>query len=72
MANLKIGDTAVIKTTYGEFEYKVFKTKIIKETALEELPIQKNMEIFMLYTCYPFNSIGHVTERYVVYFERVR
>ena len=72
ISNIKIGDTATIKTTYGEYEYKVFKIKIIEETQLEELPIQKNLEILMIYTCYPFNSIGHVTQRFAVYFERVK
>ena len=31
--------------------------------------IQKEKEILMVYTCYPFNNIGYATQRYVVYAE---
>ena len=43
--------------------------KLIKETELEALPIQRNREILMIYTCYPFNNIGYTAQRYVVYAE---
>ena len=28
---------------------------------------EKDEEILMCYTCYPFNNIGYATQRYVVY-----
>ena len=59
----------IVKTSYGTYKYKVYDTKLIKETQLEELPIQKEKEILMVYTCYPFNNIGYTTQRYVVYAE---
>ena len=43
--------------------------KLIKETEVDKLPIQKDKEILMVYTCYPFNNIGYATQRYVVYAE---
>ena len=43
--------------------------KLIKETELDKLPVQKEKEILMIYTCYPFNNIGYTTQRYVVYAE---
>lgn len=60
-----------INTTYGTFKYKVFNTKIINMYDLDELYIQKDEEILMLYTCYPVNSLGDKKDRFVVYAKRV-
>ena len=70
LANLpeaKIGDKIKLETTYGNFEYEIYNTKIVKETAVNEVPVQKDEEILMIYTCWPINNIGHASERYVVY-----
>ncbi len=72
LGELKIGDKINIKTEYGEFTYKIYDTKIVKETEKEKLPIQKEKEILMLYTCYPFNNIGYATQRYVVYANKMQ
>ncbi|MBQ3409312.1 MAG: class D sortase [Clostridia bacterium] len=60
-----------IETTYGNFEYKVFQTKIVNMYNVDELPVQKDEEILMLYTCYPVTGLGHKTDRFVVYAKRV-
>jgi sortase A len=70
LANLpkaQIGDEIDVETTYGNFKYQIYNTKIVQETAVEEVPIQREKEILMIYTCYPINNIGHATQRYVVY-----
>lgn len=75
LANLpeaKIGDKINLETTYGNFEYEIYNTKIVKETAVEEVPVQKNEEVLMIYTCWPINNIGHASERYVVYAKTVK
>lgn len=75
LANLPkavIGDIITLETTYGKFNYEIYDTKIIKETAVDEVPIQKDKEILMLYTCYPINNIGHASQRYVVYASPVK
>lgn len=61
----------VIQTTYGEFKYKVYKLKIVNMYNVDELPVQKDEEILMLYTCYPVNGLGHKTDRFVVFAKRV-
>jgi len=66
-SELEIGDKIIVTTSYGEFEYVIYNYKIIHETDLEELPIQKEEEILMVYTCYPLNNIGYAYQRYVVY-----
>ncbi len=69
-SELKKGDKIIVKANYGEYQYKIYDMQIIKETETEKLPIQKDREILMVYTCYPFNNIGYATQRYVVYAER--
>lgn len=66
-SELKKGDEITVKTSYGNFTYKIYDMKLINEKDLDALPIQKDEEILMCYTCYPFNNIGYATQRYVVY-----
>ena len=66
-SELQIGDEIKVTTSYGEYTYTIYDMKLINENELEELPIQKDEEILMVYTCYPFNNIGYATQRYVVY-----
>ncbi len=66
-SELQIGNEIIVKTTYGKYKYKIYDMKLIKETEGDKLPIQKDEEILMVYTCYPFVNIGHATQRYVVF-----
>ena len=70
-SELQIGNEIIVKTTYGEFKYKIYDMQLINEREMDKLPIQKEKEILMVYTCYPFNNIGYATQRYVVYAEPV-
>lgn len=75
LANLpkaEIGDEIILETTYGNFKYEIYNTKIVNETAVNEVPVQKEKEILMIYTCYPINNIGHASQRYVVYANLVK
>lgn len=71
-SELQIGNEIKVTTTYGEYTYKIYDMQLIKETEVDKLPIQKEKEILMVYTCYPFNNIGYATQRYVVYAELVK
>ena len=68
-SELQIENEITVRTNYGQYKYKIYDMQLIKETELEKLPIQKEKEILMVYTCYPFNNIGYTTQRYVVYAE---
>ena len=68
-SELQIGDEIKITTSYGEYTYKIYDMELINETDADNLPIQRDKEILMIYTCYPFNNIGYATQRYVVYAE---
>ena len=70
-SELQIGNEIMVKTTYGEFKYKIYDMQLINEREMDKLPIQRDKEILMVYTCYPFNNIGYATQRYVVYAELV-
>ena len=72
LGELQKGNEIKITTTYGEYTYVIYDMLLIKETELDKLPIQRDKEILMLYTCYPFNNIGYATQRYVVYAELVK
>ena len=72
LGELQIGNEIKITTSYGEYTYRVYDMQLIKETELDKLPVQRDKEILMLYTCYPFNNIGYATQRYVVYAELVK
>ena len=67
LPNVNIGDLVQISTTYGEFKYTIYDKKIVKETETEKVPIQKDEEILMIYTCWPINNVTYATQRYVIY-----
>jgi len=69
LGELQKGDEIQVTATYGQFNYKVTDTKVVDETDIAALPVQHEKEILMLYTCYPFDYIGHAKQRYVVYSE---
>ncbi|MEG0873106.1 MAG: class D sortase [Clostridia bacterium] len=66
-SKIKKGDKIVVTTEYGTFNYKVYDMQVIEETQKDKLPVQKDEEILMLYTCYPFDALGYTTKRYAVY-----
>ena len=68
-SELQLGDEIKVTTSYGEYTYKIYDMQLIKETDVDKLPVQKEKEILMVYTCYPFNNIGYAKQRYVVYAE---
>ena len=71
-SELQLKDTIKITTDYGVFNYQIYDMQLINETELDKIPIQKDKEILMIYTCYPFNNIGYATQRYVVYAEPIK
>ena len=63
-----IGDEIIIKAVYGTYTYKIYDYEIIEAKALnEKLEINDNKEILMVYTCYPVDTPGYKSKRYVIY-----
>ncbi len=67
LPDVNIGDLIEITTDYGNFEYTIYDSQIVKETEVHKVPIQEESEILMIYTCWPINNVGYATERYVIY-----
>jgi len=67
LPDAKLGDIIELETSYGTFKYKIYDTQIIGEDRVDLVPIQKDEEILMAYTCWPIHNIGHASQRYVVY-----
>lgn len=70
---VKIDDEVIIEASYGTFTYKVYETKVVKETDLAAFDVQDGEEILLMYTCWPINRsvFGRKTQRQVVYAKRI-
>lgn len=67
LPEIEIGTKIEIQAVYGDYTYTVYDTKVVPQTQLDAVPVQKEKEILMLYTCYPVNSIGHAKNRFIAY-----
>ena len=67
LKDVKSDDMIEVKTSYGKFTYKVYDFKVLTGAIENLLPIQRNQEILMIYTNYPFGNLGYTTKKYVVY-----
>lgn len=67
LPEIKKGAKIIVETIYGKYTYEVYDTKVVKQTQLDAAPVQREKEIFILYTCYPVNSIGHAKNRFLAY-----
>ena len=67
LPNIQIDDQITIETTYGTYNYLVYDMKIIDATDFDSVPIQRDEEILMLYTCHKMIGFGYSPKRFVVY-----
>ena len=68
LTKTEVGDKIIIKAVYGTYTYKITKTEIKKAKQLgKELRLTQDKELLMLYTCYPVDSPGYKSSRFVVY-----
>lgn len=65
LGKVKIGDVITIKTNYGTYNYKAANIRIVNEDDLTVV-VRSDKEMLTIYTCYPFNYIGHAPKRYVL------
>jgi sortase A len=66
LENIKVGDTIKINTSYGNYEYKIYETKVHSKTDKTAYSFKVNEETLILYTCYPF-TLGYKKDRLFVY-----
>jgi sortase A len=67
LGKAQVGDVIQINTNYGKYNYEVIETKIVLNTDGTAYDLYKNEETLLLYTCYPFDTLGLTPQRYLVY-----
>ena len=65
LGEAEIGDEVVMETTYGDYVYEIVETKITTGTD-QSILAQTDEPTITIYTCYPFDYIGHSPDRYSV------
>lgn len=65
LQNIKEGDEVIMKMSYGDYYYKVSEIKIVDPDNTEVGAVSDHEKLTM-YTCYPFDYVGHAPNRYVV------
>ncbi len=59
------GDSLIVRTAVGEFEYKINKVRIVDKDDLTVI-VPKPSATLTVSTCYPFHYIGAAPQRYVL------
>ncbi len=67
LGNAKIGDSIYLDTSYGNFEFEIYDIQIRKANSFSESELENGNNELILYTCYPFNTLFSVSQRYFVY-----
>lgn len=71
LKNVKKGDTVEINTSYGNYSYKVTGTKLTTDTDKKAYDLTAEKENLVMYTCYPFDTLGLTNKRFFVYADKV-
>lgn len=67
LPNLQIGDEIYVNTVYGKYTYEVTSGQVIQATELSKYVVNDLKEELIMYTCYPVDSFGYKTQRYVIF-----
>jgi sortase A len=70
LKGVRLGDVLRLKTPYGDFDYRVSETLIVKPEDVWVLDPTSNSTLTLI-SCWPFNYIGHAPERFIVRAERI-
>ncbi len=65
------GQKVVIRTSYGNYEYRITDTAVKKATDKSAYDLNADYENLIMYTCYPFDELGLTQYRYFVYAEYI-
>lgn len=67
LQSAKVGSKINVTTNYGQYVYEITQTKITTDTDTSAYDLSKQEENIVLYTCYPFDTLGLTPQRYFVY-----
>jgi sortase A len=70
LEHVRAGDVVRMRTTHGDFEYRVKSTRIVEPDDVSVLSASGADALTMI-TCYPFRFVGHAPQRFIVRAERV-
>ena len=65
------GDIVTIKTNYGVYQYRISDKEIASSTSTSAYDLTQKKEQLILYTCYPFDTLGLTSQRFFVYADKV-
>ncbi|MFD9625864.1 class D sortase [Peribacillus muralis] len=65
LGEVGVGDLLIVRTSAGEFTYKVKKVRIVDEDDRTVI-VPKPRATLTVSTCYPFDYIGSAPERYIL------
>lgn len=71
LKNVQEGDIVTITTSYGVYQYQVTGMQIAASTDKSAYDLGQNKEQLILYTCYPFDTLGLTPNRYFVYADKI-
>ena len=68
LKNIQIGDIIKVTTTYGVYQYEVYKTDVRPDSDKTAYDLNTDEQLLVLYTCFWVNTpIGNVKERFFAY-----
>lgn len=67
LGKVKPGDIIDITTSYGQYQYEITSSRVALATDTTAYDLTKEEENIILYTCYPFDTLGLTPQRYFVY-----
>lgn len=65
LGEAEVGDEITMETTYGDYAYEIIETKITAGND-QSILAPTDESILTVYTCFPFDYIGHSPDRYSV------
>ncbi len=71
LKNSKEGQIVKLRTSYGNYEYKITKKAIKRYDDKTAYDLTADYENLIMYTCYPFDELGLTEYRYFVYADYV-
>lgn len=74
LKNAEVGDVIKFDTNYETYEYRIVKAEVAKAADLEiefNDMLLTEKETLVMYTCYPFDAVVAVPDRFVVYCEKI-
>ena len=71
LQNVQAGDIVTITTNYGVYEYQITETRIAAANDKSAYDLSQKEEQLILYTCYPFDTLGLTSKRFFVYADKV-